>query len=67
MKVNNNVMLECLLVGDRLETDMIMGKKAGMATALVLTGVTDHEALRQSLIQPDYVWESVAEILKDDR
>jgi NagD protein len=58
---------DCLLVGDRLETDMVMGKKAGMATALVLTGVTNLEALRQSSIQPDYVWESVAEVLKEDR
>jgi ribonucleotide monophosphatase NagD (HAD superfamily) len=56
---------DCLLVGDRLETDMVMGKKAGMATALVLTGVTSREALRQSSIQPDYVWEGVAEILKE--
>ncbi len=55
---------DCLLVGDRLETDMVMGKKAGMATALVLTGVTTREALRQSNIQPDFVWESVAEIIK---
>ncbi len=55
---------DCLLVGDRLETDMVMGKKAGMATALVLTGVTTREALRQSNIQPDFVWESVAEIMK---
>jgi len=55
---------DCLLVGDRLETDMVMGKKAGMATALVLTGVTNREALRQSGIQPDYVWESVVEIIK---
>jgi len=44
-----------------------MGKKAGMATALVLTGVTSREDLWQSDIQPDYVWESVAELLKDDR
>jgi len=58
---------DCLLVGDRLETDMVMGKKAGMATALVLTGVTTREALRQSSIQPDYVWESVAEMLKDEQ
>jgi ribonucleotide monophosphatase NagD (HAD superfamily) len=43
---------------------MVMGKKAGMATALVLTGVTTREALRQSNIQPDFVWESVAEIIK---
>ncbi len=54
----------CLLVGDRLETDMVMGKKAGMATALVLTGVTTMETLQKSNIHPDYVWESVMEIIK---
>ena len=54
----------CLLVGDRLETDILMGKKAGMATALVLTGVTKREALKNSDIQPDYVWESIADLLK---
>ena len=53
---------DCVLVGDRLETDMVMGKKAGMAAALVLTGVTTRESLKNSDIQPDYVWESVAEI-----
>jgi len=55
---------DCVLVGDRLETDMVMGKKAGMAAALVLTGVTTRERLTYSDIQPDYVWESVAEIIK---
>jgi phosphoglycolate/pyridoxal phosphate phosphatase family enzyme len=55
---------DCVLVGDRLETDMIMGKKAGMAIALVLTGVTNLETVRRSDIRPDYVWESVAEIIK---
>jgi ribonucleotide monophosphatase NagD (HAD superfamily) len=35
-----------------------------MATALVLTGVTNREILKKSVIQPDYVWESVAEIIK---
>jgi NagD protein len=54
----------CLLTGDRLETDILMGKKAGMATALVLTGVTRREALKNSAILPDYVWESVADLLK---
>jgi NagD protein len=43
---------------------MVMGKKAGMATALVLTGVTTREVSRQSPIKPDYVWESVGEIIR---
>jgi HAD superfamily hydrolase (TIGR01457 family) len=55
---------DCILVGDRLETDMVMGKKAGMATALVLTGVTNREILKKSVFQPDFVWDSVAEIIK---
>lgn len=55
---------DCLLVGDRLETDMAMGKKAGMATALVLTGVTKREHIVHSPWGPDFIWESVADILK---
>ena len=40
---------DCLMVGDRLETDILMGNKAGMSTALVLTGVTQQDALTQFL------------------
>jgi len=49
----------CLIVGDRLETDIVMGKRAGMLTALVLTGVTNVSALARSSVQPDYVLESI--------
>jgi len=51
---------ECIMVGDRLETDMRMGRDAGMATALVLTGVTRREDLATSTVKPDYVLDSVA-------
>ena len=54
----------CLVVGDRLETDILMGKRAGMATALVLTGVTRREDLARAAVQPDYVLTSVAELLQ---
>ncbi len=53
---------ECLLVGDRLETDIRMGIDAGMKTALVLTGVTTRESLARSPIRPDYVLQSIAEV-----
>jgi arabinose operon protein AraL len=45
----------CLMVGDRLETDIRMGQEAGMVTAVVLTGVSsraDAEALAQP---PDWI------------
>lgn len=54
----------CLMVGDRLETDILMGHRAGMSTALVLTGVTQREDLAHAAWKPDYVLESVAELLQ---
>jgi HAD superfamily hydrolase (TIGR01457 family) len=53
---------ECILVGDRIETDIRMGRESGMKTALVMTGVTDEETLRASPFQPDYVFKSIAEL-----
>jgi len=53
---------ECLVVGDRLETDILMGERAGMTTVLVLSGVTDRETLAASDVQPDHVLESLGDI-----
>lgn len=54
---------ECIIVGDRLETDIRMGQEAGMATGVVLTGVTTPELLAASDIRPDYVLRSLDELL----
>lgn len=53
---------QCLMIGDRLDTDMAMGRTAGLDTALVLTGVTSRENLAASGAKPTWVLESVAEI-----
>ncbi len=53
---------ECLVVGDRLETDMVMGRQAGARTALVLTGVTRREQIADAPAPPDYVLENIGEI-----
>ncbi|MFB6102877.1 MAG: HAD-IIA family hydrolase [Haloplanus sp.] len=52
----------CLVVGDRLDTDVALGERAGMTTALVRTGVTDDDDLAASDVTPDYVLDSLADI-----
>jgi HAD superfamily hydrolase (TIGR01457 family) len=50
------------VLGDRLETDVLAGRRAGLPTLLVLSGVTDQEMLAQSELQPDLVFDSVAHL-----
>lgn len=50
------------MVGDRLYTDIALGK-AGVATALVLSGEATREDLAQSGLQPDFVFENLAEMV----
>lgn len=53
---------QCIMIGDRLETDIRMGIEAGMKTALVLSGVTTEQDVLSSEWQPDYVLSSVASL-----
>jgi NagD protein len=53
----------CIMSGDRLETDMRMGHEAGMATALVLTGVTPRILAEQVTPRPTLILENIGELL----
>jgi NagD protein len=53
---------DTVMVGDRMETDMIAGVESGMETILVLTGVTRREDVARYPYQPTRIVESVAEI-----
>src|SRR4030043_2060928 len=56
---------DCILIGDRIETDIRMGKEAGIATGIALPGVTDEEALKKikhTPSQPDFVFRSIADV-----
>ena len=55
----------CLMTGDRLETDVQMGRDAGMATALALTGATDAAMLASSSVQPDFALRQLSDLLPD--
>lgn len=54
-----------LAVGDRLETDILGGQRAGMMTALILTGVTQRHELVTSPIQPDFVFDDLPHLTRD--
>jgi NagD protein len=53
------------MVGDRLTTDVAMGQAAGMAGILVLSGATTPAGLAASQLRPDYVIESIRQVLPD--
>lgn len=53
---------ECLMVGDNLESDILMGHLVGMRTALVLSGVTQPSDLNGAAVKPDHVLGSIAEL-----
>lgn len=53
---------ECLLVGDRLDTDLEMGARTGMTTVLVLSGVSDREDIGAHDVDPDYVIDGLGAI-----
>lgn len=54
----------CMMVGDRLETDIKMGIDAGMATCLVLTGDATREKLAASGLHPTLVLERIDGLLE---
>jgi len=54
---------ECVIVGDRLETDIVMGKSLGLMTVLVLTGVTRRDDPHIGDVQPDLVVPSIRALL----
>lgn len=51
-----------LMVGDRLDTDILGAQKVNIQTALVLTGVTSKEVLENHTIQPDMVFENLEDL-----
>jgi len=53
------------MVGDRLNTDILFGQNGGLATLLVLTGITTEEDItgpQASPIIPDYVTPSIGDL-----
>ncbi|HQE93805.1 MAG TPA: HAD-IIA family hydrolase [Anaerolineae bacterium] len=53
-----------LVIGDRLDTDILGGLRLGMSTALVLSGITQKDELAASPIHPDVVCDDLAALVR---
>jgi NagD protein len=52
-----------VMIGDRMDTDVIAGIEAGLETVLVLTGVTTRAEAERFPFRPAHIAESVAELV----
>ena len=52
-----------VMVGDRMDTDMICGIEAGMRTILVLTGSTRADEIGRFPYRPTRVCDSIADVV----
>lgn len=52
------------MLGDRVETDVLGGKRLGVATVMVLSGASSREDLARSGLQPDWVFDGLSSLLQ---
>ncbi len=53
-----------VMIGDRMDTDIVAGLEAGLETVLVLTGIADREAAGRFSYLPTHITESVADLIE---
>ena len=54
---------QTLMIGDRMNTDILGAARVGMRTALVMTGIATQEELDSSPLQPDLVCDALPSLV----
>lgn len=54
---------QSVMIGDRMDTDIIVGTEGGLETILVLTGVTRREDVSRFPYRPTHIVDSIADIV----
>jgi len=57
---------EAVIIGDRMDTDILAGLQSEIRTVLVLSGVTQERDLEQFSYRPDSILPTVGHIITDD-
>ncbi|TFG60347.1 MAG: HAD family hydrolase [Spirochaetales bacterium] len=55
---------DTVIIGDRMDTDIIAGIESEIETVLVLTGVTDRENMKKFAYSPDHILDHVGQIAR---
>ena len=53
---------ETLMVGDRLDTDILGANQLGIHSAAVLTGVSSRKTIEESSIKPDFIFKDISNL-----
>lgn len=53
---------EAVMIGDRMDTDVVSGMESGMSTVLVMSGVSNRETLKTYAYRPAEVLDGVGDI-----
>lgn len=56
---------EAVMVGDRMDTDVISGMECGMSTILVLSGVSTEETIKEFSYRPSMILNGVGSIVEE--
>ena len=54
---------DAVMIGDRMDTDVISGMESGMSTVLVLSGVSDMDTVESYAYRPTVVLGGVGDIV----
>lgn len=55
---------EAVVVGDRMDTDIVAGTESGIDTVLVMSGVSDRDTIKKYAYQPKMILDGVGDIVK---
>lgn len=55
---------DAVIIGDRMDTDIVAGIEAGIDTVLVLSGVTSIETMKEFAYRPRYIFDGVGDVIK---
>ena len=64
LRILNCHSADAVMIGDRMDTDVISGLESGMSTVLVLSGVSTRETLKTYGYRPTMVLDGVGDIVK---